>query len=227
MQKTDTGLVTKTPNRMAAKVSDPSVLMSVGQRALDKLIASARSEMGLTEGEAVPDHRTRLTNGGWFIGNLLGNVDEATFNNMVVYRASGDREDLVRSQPNGNWQPVAYNFNRWVQNYQTGPSGSATLHPQPKLLLTIRWMDLKNEAEIKYAGGAPVLQNQTTIVKEQGGLADVIRDLKSDGEEKSKALSMLMEAFLANQPTLPTVPDKVDDAPPVAKAKAKARTRKG
>ena len=189
------------------KVTNSGLLLTIGQQAMQKLVDNAFQKLEIKNEEELPPYRESLSDKSrWAIPNLLNNVTEAGFYNMVVNLAAGHREDLIRPQPNGDWQPVGFRFVEVMDDAQN----------IPYLHLVIRWMDLKNAEEIKYHAGAPVTSPTVNVHNDNGSfrqLADAIQNKDSSNE---KLMDMLAKLLLERGVAESSHPEPTKTEPPTA-----------
>ena len=83
------------------KIIEVSLLESIGSRMVTKTLQ-----------EVDPAFRTKDMISSWRIPNILNAVDESTWFNMVSACLDGQKKTLVNQQPNGNWQPCGFEFEK-------------------------------------------------------------------------------------------------------------------
>ena len=120
--------------RNTKKVTDPSVLITIANRMVNKVVV-----------EEDTSHRSKEMIARWRVVNLLSAVDEATWHNMISAALDGQRKTLLNIQPNGNWQPCESEVEIREDN------GEAIL------LLGVRWTDERGEEDVQYHNGAPAV----------------------------------------------------------------------
>tara|TARA_R100000008_G_scaffold72266_1_gene50378 strand:+ start:2079 stop:2819 length:741 start_codon:yes stop_codon:yes gene_type:complete len=171
------------------KVTSPGVLMTVGQQAMQKLVDGAFEKLEISSADELPPYRVKLSDKiRWSIPNLLNAVTEPGFYNMVTRQAWGIREDIIRSQPNGDWQPTAFRFVEILDE----------MNNIPHLHLVIRWMDLNNEDEIRYANGAPVSSPTVNVHNDNLGYKELIAAMNNKDSANDQLVELLTK-LLANQ----------------------------
>ena len=182
------------------KVTSSGVLMTAGQQAMQKLVDEAFSKMGLSESDDVPNYRTRLSDKDrWAIPNLLNSVTEANFYNMVTRQAWGIREDIIRPQPNGDWQPVAFRFLEVIDERQN----------IPYLHMVVQWLDLNNETDIRYANGAPVSGPTVNVHNDNSGYKELADAIQSKDSSNDQLIGLLTKLIAERENSEPVVEAKV------------------
>lgn len=214
--KLNKDLLKKEKSKGPPKVTNPGVLMTVGQQAMQKLVDEARKKMGLADGQALPSYRVRVTDKArWAVPNLLNNVTEVQFYNMVTNQAWGLNRDINRPQPNGDWQPVEFRFLEVLDFHQN----------IPYLHMVVRWMDLNNETEIKYANGAPLPATNVTV-QTDSGISDRIAKALEDRGTNNDQLTALLTQLLSDRHAGPAKAEPVAAEPTAKKAGKKASSSK-
>ena len=203
--KLNKDLLKKEKSKGPPKVTNPGVLMTVAQQAMQKLVDEAREKMGLTDGQALPSYRVKVTD----------KVTEVQFYNMVTNQAWGLNRDINRPQPNGDWQPVEFRFVEVLDFHQN----------IPYLHMVVRWMDLNNETEIKYANGAPLPATNVTV-QTDSGISDRIARALEDRGTNNDQLTALLTQLLSDRHAGPVKAEPVAAEPTAKKAGKKAASSK-
>jgi len=209
------------------KVTNPGVLMTIGQQAMQKLVANAFAKLGIDEGSELPSHRTVVSDKiRWSIPNILNNVTEIQFHNMVTQQAWGTRTDIVRPQPNGDWQPIAYRFVELLdENDNT-----------PYMHLVIRWMDLNGKTDIEYINGAPSKSTTVNVQNNNDEIRGLVDNIMAKDANNDQLIGLLTQ-LVANQgssntvvagPTKQEPPEEiaVDDPAPVKRKRGRPRKKR-
>lgn len=119
------------------KVIEPSVLVTIGERMVNTAIVE----------DVADTARIRDMMCQWNLDGLLNIVSEDSFFNMVSAALGGMRKTLLNSQPNGDWQPQAHEF-------EIRPGRQ----DKPELFMGIRWIDVKDGEDIVYGNnGQPIV----------------------------------------------------------------------
>ena len=121
------------------KVTDPSVLLAIANRMINKVKVDDN-----------PDHRSKEMIARWRVSNLLSAVDEATWHNMISAALDGQRKTLLNVQSNGDWQPCEYEVEIREDNNEAF------------FMLGVRWTDERGEEDVQYHNGAPAVNVSVT-----------------------------------------------------------------
>tara|TARA_R110002020_G_scaffold474536_1_gene706216 strand:- start:1070 stop:1693 length:624 start_codon:yes stop_codon:yes gene_type:complete len=192
----------KDENAKPEKVIEPTVLIAVGERMVETAITK----------EADENARTKDMMSQWQLDGLLNIVTEDSFFNIVSAGLGGMRKTLVNQQPNGDWQPQAYEF-------EIRPGRQE----QPELFMGIRWVDVNNEETIVYgSNGQPIVNvNVHTKNNEDSELKDILKLLAQRQISNDSLIEALQDA---NDKANAIKSDA--DAPVVENEPAPKKTRK-
>ena len=152
------------------KIIDVSLLESIGSRMVTKTLL-----------EVDPSFRTKDMISSWRIPNILNAVDESTWFNMVSACLDGQKKTLVNQQPNGDWQPCGFEFDKRED------SGV------PTLVLGVRWADQNGAEDLAYQNGAPVVNVsvKTEAPQESAQLAELLTLLAQGQMSVNETLASL------------------------------------
>ena len=152
------------------KIIDVSLLESIGSRMVTKTLQ-----------EVDPSFRTKDMISSWRIPNILNAVDESTWFNMVSACLDGQKKTLVNQQPNGDWQPCGFEFDKREDN------------GVPTLVLGVRWADQNGAEDLVYQNGAPVVNVsvKTEAPQESAQLAELLTLLAQGQMSVNETLASL------------------------------------
>lgn len=120
------------------RVLNPSVLVRVLNQVTDANQApkAARKKWSA--------NRTRLGDCSWVLENILGNVTEPIWANIVGKSLEGMLKTIKNSQPNGDWR---------ISEYEADIKRDAD--GNERLMFAVLWVDSINEPDLKYNNGQP------------------------------------------------------------------------
>lgn len=169
-----------------------------------KTVAAQMLTSAITDETYGADFRTRTMVHTWPVTGIVGvnGYSEDGWFNAVSSQLDSMRGTITNQQANGRWEPSGYEFD--IRPFSVGGSVSTMF------FMGVRWVDLDNEEDIKYSGGAPVNVN----VKVQSAPA-------ADNSELKEVMAMLA----ANQAGLQDLLGKVLTTKPAAKAPRDKKTR--
>jgi len=192
-------VATKTGDE-SSKILQASALISVANKVLDLNSLPAKSKKRFS------DCRTRLGDASWLLHQLLGNVDEAIWSNMVGCAIEGQEKTIQHSQPNGTWKVVDYevDIRRDKANNE-------------RLYLVAKWIDVDNQQDLHYQNGAPSVNLNISAPELPKELIAAL-STKGGNDEELKGLLKELIGAMANkpQPSQPKVefPPNFDDIIP-------------
>ena len=91
--------------------------------------------------------------------------------------------------------------------------------------MVVRWMDLNNETEIKYANGAPLPATNVTV-QTDSGISDRIARALEDRGTNNDQLTALLTQLLSDRHAGPVKAEPVAAEPTAKKAGKKAASSK-
>jgi|15BtaG_2_1085339.scaffolds.fasta_scaffold00044_23 hypothetical protein len=173
------------------KIIDVSLLESIGSRMVTKTLQ-----------EIDPAFRTKDMISSWRIPNILNAVDESTWFNMISACLDGQKKTLVNQQPNGDWQPCGFEFEKRED------SGV------PLLVMGVRWGDQNGGEDLLYQNGAPVVN------------VNVKTEAPQDNPQISELLTLLAQGQMSVNETLASLKakDEVTEPESTKGRKAKAKS---
>jgi hypothetical protein len=179
--------------RNIRKITDPTVLITVAKRMMNKVTVEANDE-----------NRTKEMIARWQVSNLLNAVDESTWHNMVSAALDGHKKTLVNQQPNGDWQPSEYEIE------------VREMDGRAMLMLGVRWTDERGEEDVQYHNGAPVVNlNVTTKAAPQDNtqMLELLKMLAAGQLSANEAIAKLQSEPATVQPDVEIKAATTESAP--------------
>ena len=192
--------------RNTKKVTDPTVLITIANRMVNKVTVDEN-----------PEHRSKELIARWRVSNLLSAIDEATWHNMVSAALDGQRKTLLNMQPNGDWQPTEYEVEiREVDD-------------EAVLLLGIRWTDERGEEDVQYHNGAPSVNVSVTAKSDPQNNEATLALLKmlAAGQLSANEAIAKLEGKITSAPEQAEIADDVEIKAAVETPKKKSNPRTG
>lgn len=142
------------------------------------------------------NNRFRLKSARWQLGNVLGNVNQSIFANMVGSSLEGMEKTISHAQGNGKWVVTEYELDirRDSNNDEC-------------VMLAVKWVDSLDQPDLQYHNGAPAMNIN---IKNTGLSDDAIKALteksaSSDDAELKGLLKQLIGAMAQKEGVQPAV----------------------
>ena len=129
-------------------------------------------------------YRTRLKKSEWRLAGMLNYVGDELYREQIDKTIKNMIKHIKLIQPNGEWV---------VMEFETGirPNKSN----DDAIMLAVNFVDVRNEKDLKYANGVPVVDVNVDVT---GSNKELIEAIKAQGESSNDAeLKDLMKQFIA------------------------------
>ena len=184
----------------APRIMQSSLLISVANDVLDLNTLPAKSKKKFS------GYRTRIGDASWRLTELLGNVDEHIWSNMVGCTIEGQEKTFQHSQPNGTWKMIGYEVD--IKRDKANDE---------RLFLAAEWVDADNQQDLNYQNGAPSVNVNIASPKIPKEILSALSSKGGGDDELKGLLKDLISAMAGNlspETERDNVPSNFDDIIP-------------
>lgn len=159
-------------------IIQPSILMDILNDEMQTRCMDKKSKKQFS------GYRTRLKKSEWTLKGMLNYVDEPLYREQIDKTIESMLKHIKLVQPNGEWVP--YEFESDIRKNSSGDDS---------IMLAINFVDIRNEKDLKYQNGVPVVDINVDMT---GSNRELIEAIKSQGESSNdQELKDLMKQFIA------------------------------
>tara|TARA_A100001391_G_scaffold197181_2_gene176844 strand:- start:40 stop:693 length:654 start_codon:yes stop_codon:yes gene_type:complete len=129
-------------------------------------------------------YRTQLKTAQWRLSGILNHVDEPLYREQIGKTYEGLLKSITLRQPNGSWKVIDYEVD-------IRPNAGG----EDSIMLAVKFVDIKNETDLKYKNGVPVVDVNVDIGNSNKELIEAIKAQGANSNDQE--LKDLMKQFIA------------------------------
>tara|TARA_R110000824_G_scaffold219291_1_gene406135 strand:- start:278 stop:832 length:555 start_codon:yes stop_codon:yes gene_type:complete len=139
-------------------------------------------------------YRTQLKKSEWKLKGMLNHVDDTIYRDQINKTIEGMLKHIKLVQPNGDWA---------VMEYETDIRKN--VQGDDSIMLAVSFVDVRNEKDLKYRNGVPVVDVNVDVTGSNKELIEAIKsqsDNSDDGELKDllkQFISMMAKKEMQEQ----------------------------
>ena len=140
--------------------------------------------------------RTKLNVTEWTLKGMLNYVDEPLFREQIGKTIAGMMKNIKLRQPNGNW--VVFDYEIDVRENKAKDQA---------IMLAVKFVDSKNERDLKYQNGAPLVDVKVDVSGSNKELIEAIQAqnaASNGGDPEMKALLKQLAALMIQKESATT-----------------------
>ncbi len=159
-------------------IIQPTILLDILNDEMSKRCIDKKSKKEFSS------YRTRLKKTEWTLKGMLNYVDEPLYRDQIDKTIAGMLKHIKLVQPNGEWVVLEYEA-----DIRKNVSGDDSI------MLAVNFVDTRNETDLKYQNGVPVVDINVDM---SGSNKELIEAIKAQGENSNdQELKDLMKQFIA------------------------------
>ena len=140
--------------------------------------------------------RTKLNVTEWTLKGMLNYVDEPLFREQIGKTIAGMMKNIKLRQPNGNW--VVFDYEIDVRENKAKDQA---------IMLAVKFVDSKNERDLKYQNGVPLVDVKVDVSGSNKELIEAIQAqnaASNGGDPEMKALLKQLAALMIQKESATT-----------------------
>ena len=129
-------------------------------------------------------YRSKIKKAEWRLSGMLNFVDEAIYREQIEKTLQSMHKHIRLVQPNGQWVIMDYEVDI-----------RPNLSNDDSIMLAVKYVDAKNEKDLKYQNGVPLVDVQVDV---SGSNKELIEAIQAQGNASNDTeLKELMKQFIA------------------------------
>ena len=129
-------------------------------------------------------YRTKLKTAQWRLSGILNHVDEPLYREQIGKTYEGLLKSINLRQPNGSWKVIDYEID--IRKNAGG---------EESIMVAVKFVDIKNETDLKYKNGVPVVDVNVDVGNSNKELIEAIKAQGANSDDQE--LKDLMKQFIA------------------------------
>lgn len=159
-------------------IIQPHILRDILEDEMSKKVIDKKAQ------KEFKDYRSRVEKTEWRLAGVLNFVDADLFREQIDKTIEGILKHIKLRQPNGEWVVFDYEI-----DIRTNKSGDDAL------MLAVKFVDAKNEQDLRYQNGVPLVDVKVDV---SGSNRELIEAIKSQGAKSNdEELKEIMKQFIA------------------------------
>lgn len=169
-------------------IIQPTILMDILNDEMEKMCMDKKSKKEFS------GYRTQLKKSEWKLKGMLNHVDDTIYRDQINKTIEGMLKHIKLVQPNGDWA---------VMEYETDIRKN--VQGDDSIMLAVSFVDVRNEKDLKYRNGVPVVDVNVDVTGSNKELIEAIKsqsDNSNDGELKDllkQFISMMAKKEMQEQ----------------------------
>lgn len=169
-------------------IIQPTILMDILNDEMEKMCMDKKSKKEFS------GYRTQLKKSEWKLKGMLNHVDDTIYRDQINKTIEGMLKHIKLVQPNGDWA---------VMEYETDIRKN--VQGDDSIMLAVSFVDVRNEKDLKYRNGVPVVDVNVDVTGSNKELIEAIKsqsDNSDDGELKDllkQFISMMAKKEMQEQ----------------------------